>query len=165
MSSKNYNDRILLRNSHDKSDMSAVVTENGQFLSDDDIVDARTGSKDDEIMKHSGYEQALHRGLGAMMNFAFGFTEVAILSSLCITFQVGLTNGGPVVIIWGFILEFLAVMVIANCMAEICSAYPCVGSVYYWAGQLSSEEHAPLWSYITGWANFIGKSYCNYILN
>jgi hypothetical protein len=30
------------------------------------------------------------------------------------------------------------------------SAYPSAGSVYHWAGQLASEQRAPLASYVTG---------------
>jgi amino acid transporter len=90
------------------------------------------------------------------MNFAFGFTEVAVLSSIAITYGVGLTNGGPSVIIWGFVVQFVLVMFIAFSMAEICSAYPSAGSVYHWAGQLASPETAPIWSYVCGWLNFLG---------
>ena len=43
-------------------------------------------------------------------------------------------------------------------MAEICSTYPSAGSVYHWAGQLASKKHAPFFSYITGWFNFLGNA-------
>ena len=43
-------------------------------------------------------------------------------------------------------------------MAEICSAYPSAGSVYHWSSQVTSKEWAPLLSYITGWANFLGNA-------
>lgn len=145
-------ERQILRYSVDSD---TETYENGPFV--ERSQSGQRASTDDNLMKKMGYSPTLYRGLGTMMNFAFGFTEVAILSSISITFELGLTNGGPVVIIWGFIVQFIAVMVIAYSMAEICAAYPCVGSVYHWAGQLASPEHAPLWSYITGWMNFIGN--------
>lgn len=115
------------------------------------------GDQDDLILKKMGYKPTLHRGLGAVMNFAFGFVEVAVLASICLTYPVGLATGGPVVIFWGFVANFFFVMIIAHCMAEICGAYPSAGSVYHWAGQLASKDHAPIWSYITGWLNFLGN--------
>jgi amino acid transporter len=35
---------------------------------------------------------------------------------------------------------------------------PSPGAVYNWAGQLAEPEWAPLASYVTGWANFVGNA-------
>ena len=43
-------------------------------------------------------------------------------------------------------------------MAEICSSYPSAGSVYHWAGMLSTPKWAPLASYSTVWLNYIGNA-------
>lgn len=49
---------------------------------------------DDEELKKLGYEQVLYRGLGAFSNFAFGFTEVALLVSFTSQYGFGLRTGG-----------------------------------------------------------------------
>jgi len=49
---------------------------------------------DDAILMQMGYKQELHRGLTAFGNFAFGFTEVAVLSSFASVFGYGLATGG-----------------------------------------------------------------------
>jgi amino acid transporter len=36
-------------------------------------------------------------------------------------------------------------------MAEICSAYPTSGGLYYWSAKLSGEDWASLASWVTGW--------------
>ena len=51
-------------------------------------------SEDDLILKGLGYEKVLHRGLGAFSNFAFGFTEVAVLASFTSLYGFGLQTGG-----------------------------------------------------------------------
>lgn len=52
-------------------------------------------SMDDALLLESmGYEQQLHRGLNTISNFAFGFTEVAILASLTSLYGYGLKTGG-----------------------------------------------------------------------
>jgi hypothetical protein len=43
--------------------------------------------------------------------------------------------------------------IIALAMAEIASAYPTAGGLYYWASKLGS----PGWGWATGWFNLIGR--------
>lgn len=49
---------------------------------------------DDMILLKMGYKQELRRGITAFGNFAFGFTEVAVLASFASVFGFGLTTGG-----------------------------------------------------------------------
>lgn len=111
-----------------------------------------------QLLNPLGYSQELHRGMSSLMSFAIGFTEVAVLSSICLTYGNGLASGGPAVLIWGFAVNFLMTMIVANCFGEVCAAYPLAGSVYTWAGQLVPPEHAALASYVTGWLNWLGNS-------
>lgn len=82
---------------------------------------------DAHILESMGYKQELDRGLGAFMNFAFGFTEVSVLTSLSGIYAYGLVTGGSVVMVWGWITTFVFTMCVAYSMAEICSAYPSAG--------------------------------------
>ena len=43
--------------------------------------------------------------------------------------------------------------IIALAMAEIASAFPTAGGLYYWASKLGS----PGWGWATGWFNLIGQ--------
>lgn len=113
---------------------------------------------DECIEKASGYKTTLHRGLGAMANFAFGFTEVAVLASFTSLYGSSLALGGPATLVWGWLVTWLMLTLAAFSMAEICSAYPSAGSVYHWSAQLVPAQWAPLASYITGWTNFIGNA-------
>ena len=49
---------------------------------------------DDLELKKLGYDQVLHRGLNEFSNFAFGFTEVAVLASFTSQYGYGLQTGG-----------------------------------------------------------------------
>ena len=49
------------------------------------------------ILHRMGYKAELHRGLGSLMSFSFGFTGVAVLVSVCLGFGAGLGSGGPTV--------------------------------------------------------------------
>jgi len=62
---------------------------------------------DDLELKKLGYDQVLHRGLSSFSNFAFGFTEVAVLVSFTSQYGFGLQTGGkriPLIFILLYIL-------------------------------------------------------------
>lgn len=126
---------------------------------DDAKTEVETIEDDDDVhLAKMGYEKRLHRGLGALSNFAFGFTEVAVLASVVSVFGGGLSTGGPALIFWGFFTTWVMNTIVSFNMAEICSAYPSAGSVYHWSAQLVPKKWAPLVSYCCGWSNFIGNA-------
>ena len=83
-------------------------------------------------MADVGYKQELARGMDGFMSFAIGFTEVNAIVSVTSILSYGLVTGGPVMIIWGWMITFVMTLTIAYNFAEICSVYPCAGSVYHW---------------------------------
>lgn len=92
------------------------------------------------------------------MNFQFCFTAVAVISSITVLTPTGLSTGGPAVMVWGWIIGSFFTLIIGASMGEICSAYPSAGSVYHWAGMLSTPRWSPFISFVTGWFNFIGNA-------
>ncbi|KAK3136065.1 hypothetical protein QOZ80_5BG0427550 [Eleusine coracana subsp. coracana] len=48
-------------------------------------------------------------------------------------------------------------MAVGLSMAEICSAFPTSGGLYYWSARLSGHRWAPFASWITGWFNIVGQ--------
>ncbi|KAJ3384196.1 hypothetical protein HDU92_003721 [Lobulomyces angularis] len=113
---------------------------------------------DDKLLEELGYKQELYRGFSSFMNFSFCFTAVAVISSLSGLFETGMATGGPALLFWSWIIGGALNIIVALCLAEICSTYPSAGSVYHWAGSLASHKWAPLLSYITGWFNFLGNA-------
>ena len=113
---------------------------------------------DDLLLKRLGYTRVLERGLSSFSNFAFGFSEVAVLASVTSLYGQGLQTGGPAGTIWGFVVVWAFNSLVAASLAEICSAYPSAGSVYHWSAQLSPPSLAPLFSFTTGLTNWIGNA-------
>jgi amino acid transporter len=115
---------------------------------------ARPGHSDDESLLHRlGYAQELFRGMGGFQNVAISFTIISILAGCLTSYAVGMEHGGPSSIIWGWLLVGLMSTIISLSMAEIASAYPTAGGLYYWASRLGS----PGWGWATGWFNLIGQ--------
>jgi len=109
---------------------------------------------DDESVLHGlGYAQELFRAMGGFRNFAISFTIISILAGCLTSYTIAFEHGGPIAVTWGWLLVGLMSTIIALSMAEIASAYPTAGGLYYWASKLGS----PGWGWATGWFNLIGQ--------
>src|SRR4026209_2740599 len=80
-----------------------------------------------------GYAQELARTMGAFSNFAISFSIISILTGAVILFDYGLTWGGPGITGIGWPLVSVFTLIVAAAMAEIASAYPTAGGLYYWS--------------------------------
>ena len=103
-----------------------------------------------------GYAQELKRGLGHFSNFAVSFSIISILTGGVTTYYLGMDAGGPAVITLGWLIVGLFTLMVGLSMAEITSAYPTAGGLYYWSARLASKNKAA-WSWTTGWFNLIGQ--------
>jgi amino acid transporter len=110
-------------------------------------------SEDEQILHRMGYAQELFRAMGGFQNFAISFTIISILAGCLTSYFIAFNNGGPIAISWGWLLVGLMSTLVALAMAEIASAYPTAGGLYYWSSKLGS----PAWGWFTGWFNLVGQ--------
>jgi len=112
---------------------------------------------DDTAHLHTlGYAQELKRGMGTFSNFAISFSIISILAGGFTSYWIGATFGGPLVVTVGWLIVGLMALFVGMSMGEICSAYPTAGGLYFWSAKLATKN-GPLWSWFTGWFNFIGQ--------
>ncbi|KAE9611753.1 putative amino acid/polyamine transporter I [Lupinus albus] len=104
-----------------------------------------------------GYKQELKRDLSVLSNFAFSFSIISVLTGITTLYNTGLNYGGPVSMVYGWLVACFFTMVVALSMAEICSSYPTSGGLYYWSAKLAGPSWAPFASWITGWFNIVGQ--------
>ena len=100
-----------------------------------------------------GYAQQLFREMGGFSNFAISFSIISILTGAVLLYGYGLKFAGPVVNSVGWPIVSLLTMCVALSMAEIASAYPTAGGLYFWATRLGG----PGWGWTTAWLNMIGQ--------
>jgi amino acid transporter len=100
-----------------------------------------------------GYAQELFRTMGGFSNFAISFSIISILTGAVILFDYGLAWGGPAASTIGWPLVSLFTLLIAASMAEIASAYPTAGGLYYWSSRLKGKN----WGWWTAWFNLAGQ--------
>ncbi|KAJ6350967.1 hypothetical protein OIU78_006980 [Salix suchowensis] len=84
-------------------------------------------------------------------NFSVTFSIVSILTGLTTMFSSGLTYGGPVTMVYGWPVVGMLTLAVGMSMAEICSAYPTSGGLYFWSARLCGKDWGPFASWLTGW--------------
>lgn len=107
---------------------------------------------DDAYLRELGYEPVLTRRMGAFGNFAISFSVISVLSGCMTLYGFGLATGGPAVMMWGWIAVGVMVMFVGAGLAEVTSAYPTSGALYFQAEQLGGRK----WGWYTGWLNLLG---------
>jgi len=100
-----------------------------------------------------GYAQELLRTMGGFSNFAISFSIISILTGAVILYNYGLNLAGPGAVGIGWPLVTFFTLMIAATMAEIASAYPTAGGLYYWASKLRNKN----WGWWTAWLNLGGQ--------
>jgi amino acid transporter len=109
-------------------------------------------TEDEKTLHKLGYAQELFRAMSAFKNFAISFTIISILAGCLTSYYLAFQWGGPVSVEWGWIVVGIFTTFVALSMAEIASAYPTAGGLYYWSSKLGSAA----WGWFTGWFNLIG---------
>lgn len=99
-----------------------------------------------------GYAQELRRVMSGFSNFAISFSIISVLTGAVILYGWGLRYGGPGENGLGWPLVSIFTLCIAACMAEIASAYPTAGGLYYWASVMGNRH----WGWWTAWLNLGG---------
>jgi len=107
---------------------------------------------DEQRLAELGYKQELERSWGGFTNFAISFSIISILAGCFTNFFAAWNNGGPVMVSIGWPVVAALILIVALCMAEIVSAMPTAGGIYYWAAKLGG----PKAGWYTGWFNLIG---------
>ena len=113
---------------------------------------SRSMGADEQRLAELGYKQELSRSWSGFQNFAISFTIISVLAGCFTTYYQAWNNGGPIAISWGWPLISLFILIIAFWMAELVSAYPTAGGIYWWSAKLGG----PGWGWFTGWFNLLG---------
>ncbi|WP_262697614.1 MULTISPECIES: amino acid permease [Streptomyces] len=107
---------------------------------------------DEQRLRELGYQPVLARRMGGFGNFAISFSVISILSGCMTLYGFGLDTGGPAVMMWGWAGVGLFVLCVGLALAEVTSAYPTSGALYYMADRLGGRT----WGWYTGWLNLLG---------
>src|SRR5437764_10846163 len=110
-------------------------------------------AQDEADLRRLGYAQQLIREMGGFSNFAISFSIISILTGAVLLYGYGLKFAGPIINSVGWPVVSLFTLAVAASMAEIASAYPTAGGLYFWAWRLGGRG----WAWTTAWLNMIGQ--------
>ncbi|KAF7296863.1 Amino acid metabolite permease [Mycena indigotica] len=96
-----------------------------------------------------GYKPEFRREMSLFGVLGISFCAIGILTGMSSAFQTGLFSGGPLGLFWGWNIVSIFMLLIALSLAEICSAYPTMGGLYFWVCRMKPD--VPFLGFGTGW--------------
>lgn len=103
-----------------------------------------------------GYKQELKRAFSPLELFCLVFGIFGLFPSITSVLTYALPNGGPVALVWGWGVCCVFLIFVTLALAELGSAAPTSGGLYYWSFKYSSPRWRRLLSWVVGYSNTIG---------
>lgn len=104
-----------------------------------------------------GHDQALTRKFDIWSMLALAFCVLGTWSTFAQDLASGLTNGGPVSILWGLCLVTACNLCVAVSLGELCSSMPTALGQAYWVHRLWEDKPLGRFaSYMCAWINMFG---------
>jgi len=84
---------------------------------------------DEALLASLGYKQEFRREFSPLEVFGIAFSIIGLLPSIASVLVYALPNGGPVAMVWGWVVASLGILFVGISMAELASAAPTSGGV------------------------------------
>jgi choline transport protein len=101
-------------------------------------------------------EQSLTRKFSLWSMLALAFSILGTWSTFAQDLASGLTNGGPVSILWGLLLVTICNICVAVSLGEMLSSMPTALGQAYWVHRLWDTPTGRFMSYLCAWINTFG---------
>lgn len=109
---------------------------------------------DEAVILSLGYKQQFKREFSLWTTFGVSFSVLGLLPSITSTLWYSLCYVGNAGLTWGLIVSMIPIMCVAASMAEISSAFPTSGGLYYATAMLAPPRYKAILSWIVGWSNY-----------
>ncbi|KAG1723081.1 amino acid/polyamine transporter I [Suillus paluster] len=119
------------------------------------LLQPNTEESDEAILAKLGYKQEFRREFTPLEVSGLAFSFTGVLPGIAAMLFNAIPNGGPVAMVWGWALACPFVMCVGLAMAELASAAPTSGGLYYWTYSLASPRCRNFLSWMVGYANTI----------
>ncbi|KAJ5920774.1 hypothetical protein N7466_009100 [Penicillium verhagenii] len=114
---------------------------------------------DDELLlARIGYKQELRREFSKWSTVSYAISILGVLGSVPATFGSPLSAGGPATAVWCWLIGSCMAMCIGSSVAELVSAYPTAGGMYFVTKHVVPKDQVPIFSWIQGWCNLLGQT-------
>ncbi|PWY75401.1 amino acid permease family protein [Aspergillus heteromorphus CBS 117.55] len=103
-----------------------------------------------------GHDQAMSRKFDMWSMLSLAFCVLGTYSTFAQDLDSGLTNGGPVTILWGLVLVTVCNLCVAVSLGELTSSMPTALGQAYWVFRLWDTPLGRFASYMCAWINTFG---------
>ncbi|CEL55192.1 putative amino-acid permease C15C4,04c OS=Schizosaccharomyces pombe (strain 972 / ATCC 24843) GN=SPBC15C4.04c PE=3 SV=1 [Rhizoctonia solani AG-1 IB] len=121
---------------------------------------ARIAQADEELLASLGYKQEFKRAFTPFEVFGIAFSIIALLPSIASCLVYSLPYGGAVSMVWGWLTASVLIMFVGLALAELASAAPTSGGLYFWTWTFSPPRYKKVLSWLVGYANTLGSIAC-----
>lgn len=109
-----------------------------------------------EEVEHFKYEQELDKSLLSRSSVVgLGFGLMSPVLGMCTSMAIGLINGGPATIMWGFLISGISIWFCSLSLGEIVSKFPM--EIHVGSAMLAPDSIKLACSWYTGWLMLIGN--------
>lgn len=113
--------------------------------------------EDQALAQKFGYKPVFKREFGFFATLSFAASVSGAFATITTTFSYPLAAGGGASAVWCWLISGAGCMCIAASVAELVSAYPTCGGLYFTVSRLISPRWVPSISWIVGWLNLLGQ--------
>lgn len=119
---------------------------------------ATIADDDERLLARIGYKQELRREFSKWSTVSYAISILGVLGSVPATFGPPLEAGGPATAVWCWFIGSCMAMCIGSSVAELVSAYPTAGGMYFVTKHVVPEDQVAIFSWIQGWCNLLGQT-------
>ncbi|KAL9130408.1 MAG: hypothetical protein Q9217_001416 [Psora testacea] len=113
-------------------------------------------SEDDAaVLAKLGYKQELRRNFTMVEIFGIAFSIMGLLPSIASTLVYSIP-AGPVGMVWGWFIASGWIFIVGLAMADLGSAMPTSGGLYWWTHSFSSPKTRNPLCFLVGYSNTLG---------
>ncbi|MCJ1289067.1 GABA-specific high-affinity permease [Xylographa carneopallida] len=113
------------------------------------------GAEDAAVLAKLGYKQELRRNFTMIEVFGIAFSIMGLLPSIASTLSYSIP-AGPVGLVWGWFLASGFIFIVGLAMADLGSAMPTSGGLYWWTHFFASPATRNPLSFLVGYSNTLG---------
>ncbi|KAF3940609.1 hypothetical protein ABW19_dt0209607 [Dactylella cylindrospora] len=111
--------------------------------------------EDADMLARLGYAQELKRNFSKFEVMGIAFSIMGLLPSIASTLSFSIP-AGPVGMVWGWFVASGFIFIVGVAMADLGSAMPTAGGLYWWTHYFSAPAYKNPLSFLVGYSNTLG---------
>ncbi|KAF7776414.1 hypothetical protein Agabi119p4_4807 [Agaricus bisporus var. burnettii] len=112
---------------------------------------------DEALLAELGYKQEFKREFTPLEVFGIAFSIIGLMPSISSVLFYAIPNGGGPAMVWGWLVASIFIFCVGLSLAELGSAAPTSGGLYFWTYSLASPWSRNFLSWIVGYSNTIAS--------